>query len=157
MYQLEQQLELVGGLLSWQKPVSLLHLSYSALSFQMWLSEKSHLGSWIQGAEILQTRGFVVIHKALPAQISTASHGFHVLFHLAWDQHVKLKFLVLFRCSCWTFPRGSSSLSLHIDGWPGTRLVGKYLWSFLFYSRVSLFFQVSTMPHQQSQIPDWYW
>lgn len=43
---------------------------------------KVRSGSWIQGAEMLQTRGFVVIHKALPAQISTASHMFHVLFHL---------------------------------------------------------------------------
>lgn len=157
MNQLEQQVQLVGVFLSWQKPVSWLHLSYSPQSFKIWLSEESDLGSWIQGAEMLQTHGFVVIHKALPAQISTASHRFHVLFHLVWDQQVKLEFLVLFRCSCWTFSQGNSSLSLYIDGWPRTRLMGKYLWSFLFYSRVSLFSQVSTIPHQQSQTPDWFW
>lgn len=152
MSQLEQQLEFVGVLLSWQNPASQLHLSYSALSFQIWQSEKSELGSWIQEAEMLQTHGFEVIHETLPGQISTASHVSCSV--LVWDQQVKLEFLVLFRCSCWTFSQGSSFLSLYIDGWPRTRLMGKYLWSFLYYSRVSLFFQVSTIP-QQSQTPDW--
>lgn len=96
-------------------------------------------------------------HRAPPAQISTASHTLHILFDLDWDQQLKLQFLVLFRCSCWTCSQGSSFLSLHIDGWPGTGLMGKSLWSFLFYSRVSLFFQVSTIPDQLSQATDWCW
>lgn len=79
----------------------------------------------------------------------------HLMFYLDWDQQLQLQFLVLFRCSCWTFSQGSSFLSLHIDGWPGTRLMGKYLWSFLFYGTVSPFFQVSTTPCQLNQAADW--
>lgn len=107
-------------------PVSCLCFSYSALSSWIWLGEKSN---WVQlypGSRRVPNSCF-------------CDHG--------TDQWLKLQFPFCFRCSCWIFSQGSSFLSLQIDGWPGIRLRGKYPWSFLFYIRVSLFFQVSTIPH----------
>lgn len=136
-------------------PVSWLHFSYSALHFRIWPSEKSDWGQLYSGRRNAPNPWFCDRATEIYLHRFQQHPTHHVLFYLDWDQQLKLQFLVLFRCSCWTFSQGSSFLSLHIDGWPGTRLMGKYLRSFLFYSRVNLFFQVSTIPHQLSQATDW--
>lgn len=130
-------------------PVSCLCFSYSALSSWIWLGEKSN---WVQlypGSRRVPNSCFcdhgteLNLHRF--QKHSTAVKFYSI--YLDSDQWLKLQFLFCFRCSCWIFSQGSSFLSLQIDGWPGTRLRGKYPWSFLFYIRVSLFFQVSTIPH----------